>query len=101
VRVSAYLDSGCVSLEETMKLHGMLQHTKFILTAGSSYFLAISCAIMGFKGDRHCHHHVACNVHMDLLWWKAILVEGCIAFHYSLTFTVTQTCGSMPPCPGA
>ena len=36
VRVSAYLDAEWVSLEETMKIHGTLQHMTFILMSGSS-----------------------------------------------------------------
>jgi len=75
-RVLAYLDVGRVSLEQSMKLHGTLQHTTFVLKAGNSYLPAISRAITGFKGDRHRRHHVACDARADLLWWKAILAEG-------------------------
>jgi len=76
VRVSAYLDAEWVSLEETMKIHGTLQHMTFILMSSSSYLPSISRVIMGFKGDIHHHHHRSHYVHVDLLWWRAVFSEA-------------------------
>jgi len=54
-RLSAYLNAGKVSLDETMKLQGTLQHMTFICTAGSSYLPSLAQAIKEFKEDRnHC-----------------------------------------------
>jgi len=49
-RVSAYLNAERVSLDQAMKIQGMLEHVTFILTAGSSYLLSLSWAVKSFKG---------------------------------------------------
>ena len=44
-RMASYLKARKVSLEETMKIHGTLQHVTFILSSGSSYLPSLSHAI--------------------------------------------------------
>jgi len=67
-RVNTYLSVLKVSLEDTMKVQGTLQHVTFILTAGSSYLPTLSHAIKAFKDNRHQWHHVARDVCADLCW---------------------------------
>ena len=50
-RVLAYLNVKKVSLDQAMKMQGMLQHATFILMARSSYLPSLSQAIKSFKGD--------------------------------------------------
>jgi len=78
-RVSAYLNAERVSLDQAMKIQGMLEHVTFILTAGSSYLPSLSWAIKSFKGDKHCHHHFTRDVWADLNWWQAALSKQAVS----------------------
>ena len=82
-----YLSALKVSLEDTMKVHGTLQHVSFILVAGNSYLPSLSCAIKAFKDDRHRQHHVARDVCADLSWWKQALAAVLIS-HLLLPHTL-------------
>jgi hypothetical protein len=78
-RISSYLASPKVSLDETMKLHGTLQHVTFIIPSGNSYLPSLSRAIVAFKGNKFKRHHIARDVYADLAWWSSALTSHSIS----------------------
>ena len=80
-RVTMYLSTSKVSLEDTMKVHGTLQHVSFILVVGNSYLPSVAPhALMQVKDDRHLQHHVARDVCAVLSWWQQALATAHLLF---------------------